>query len=102
MRQVPPDGFSGYTLRILTSTNIAFTDFRAPLALIQVDGDIISAVDLGGIYEGGELNVVIGTITIEAKSVGAAFLLIEVIRMDDDLGFPIAVSFTAPRIEVIQ
>lgn len=102
MRQVPPDGFSGYILRILTSTNIAFTDFRAPLALSRVDGNIISAADLGSIYEGGEQDAIIGTITIEARAVGPAFLLIEVITMDDDLGNPIGVTFTAPQIEVIQ
>jgi hypothetical protein len=102
MSEVPATGLAGYSFRILNSSNIAFTSFSSPLGLTARDVDIISAVDLNRDYEGGELDALLGTITFEARAVGPAFVLIDVVTLDDDLGFPIAAEFTAPKIEVIQ
>lgn len=111
MREVPPAGLAGYTLNatlqdgaIAKITAVAFpADF--PLGSIEpdpVDGPTVraSAVDLGAVVNGGAFDVLLATLTLELLAVGTTEVVLEVITLDDDSGFPISSATLAGSITV--
>lgn len=112
MREVPPAGLAGYTLdatiqdgAIAKITGVAFpADF--PLGTIvpdPVDGPTVraSAVDLGAVVNGGDVDVLLATLTLELLAAGTTEVVLDVTTLDDDDGFPINSATLAGSIEVI-
>ncbi len=104
-----PDGLSGYNLNIsLSNTNIAeimSVTFPAWATLhensvLPADSVWIKAVDLTDQVKSGDMNILLGTLTLRGDHQGLCDIIATITKMDDDDGYPIDALSEHGRLEV--
>ena len=104
-----PDGLSGYNLNIsLSNTNIAeimSVTFPAWATLhensvLPADSVWIKAIDLTEQVKSGDMNILLGTLTIRGDHQGLCDIIATITKMDDDDGYPIDAFSEHGRLEV--